>query len=108
MTKIYTKEEILALVKEYEEEKAKTVDVPHYYKRNGKMVERSYPDHVYTDRYMELFHSPTSPLRSAKIFKCEDCGEMVAYFDLEAWCCDFEDDEYVCRLCYEDSMGDDL
>jgi len=108
MTKNYTKAEILALVAEMKAEEKKTQRVPHFYKRNGKMVERFCPDYIYTERYKELFYSDESPLRSAKIFKCEDCGEMVAYLDLEAWTCDFEKDSYVCSMCYEDSMGEDL
>lgn len=103
-----TKDIILALVKEVEEEEKKTVHVPHYYKRNGKMLRRSYDDHIYTDRYNELFYSDKSPLRAQKIFKCESCGKMVAYYDLEAWVCDFDKDEYICSICYEDEMGEDL
>lgn len=103
-----TKMEILALVKELKDEKAKTQTVPHYYKRNGKMVERSYPDYIYTERYEFLAYSDNSPLNSAKIFKCEDCGKMVTYHDLETWTCDFDTDEYLCSLCYESAMGEDL
>lgn len=101
-------ERILELVKEVELEEKKTQKVPHYYKRNGKMLERSYPDYIYTERYKELFYSDESPLRAEKIFFCPDCGQMVAYYDLESWCCDFEEDDYICSLCYEDAMGEDL
>ena len=45
---------------------------------------------------------------NAKIFKCEGCGEMCSYFDLEDWCCDFEKEEYLCSCCYEEGMGEDL
>lgn len=99
---------ILALVEEVKAEEKKTQVVPHYYKRNGKMLERSYPDRIYTARYEELFYSEASPLRSEKIFCCADCGQMVAYYDLEDWCCDFETDDYICSLCYEEGMGEDL
>lgn len=104
----YTKNEIMELVNEYKTEDKKTYTVPHFYKRNGKMVERSYPDYIKTDRFKELFYNDESPLRSAKIFTCECCKEKVAYFDLEAWTCDFETDEYICSECYENVMGDDL
>ena len=104
----YTKEMILELAKELEIEEKKTIKVPHYYKRGGKMVERSYPDTIYTDRYKELFYDDKSPLRSAKIFKSQPSNEMVAYLDLELWCCDFETDYYISGLDYEEEMGDDL
>lgn len=102
-----TVEQVLALVKEYKAEEAKTQRVPHYYMRKGQIVERSYPDFVYTDRYNELFHDV---LRrdECKVFQCSECGELVGYFDLEYWCCDFESGEYLCACCYEDGMGDDL
>ena len=103
-----TKNEILALVKELHEEEKKTQKVPHYYKRKGQMVERSYPDYVYTERYKELFYSDESPLRSEKIFRSSVSGEMLAYFDLEAWYCDFETDYYISSIEYEDAMGEDL
>ena len=103
-----TKKEVLALVKEMREEEKKTQRVPHYYKRNGKILERSYPDYIYTERYKELFYSDESPIRKANIFKCECCGEMVNYFELESWTCDFENDEYICSECYENEMGEDL
>lgn len=44
----------------------------------------------------------------ARVFKCSECGRMVTYFDLEVWTCDFEEGEYICSLCYEDYMGEDL
>lgn len=47
-------------------------------------------------------------LHEDKIFKCESCGQYVAYGDLETWCCDFDEQEYLCSLCYEDEMGEDL
>lgn len=97
---------ILDLVAEMREEEKKTERRPHYYKRNGKMVERSYPDYIYTDRYKELFFG--EPIRSKKIFKCGECGKMFHYFDLEQWCCDFENDNYICSNCYEEGMGEDL
>lgn len=105
---MYTKEMILALVEEMEKEEAKTKKVPHYYKYKGEIRERLYPDYEYTERYKELFFSDESPLRTAKIFKSSESGEMLAYFDLEAWCCDFEHDEYISSLEYEDMMGEDL
>ena len=98
--------EVMVLAKEYEVERKAVKKVPHYYKRNGQMVERSTPDYIYSDRYYEL----SKILRSdkAKVFKCSECGEMVTYFDLETWVCDFEEGEYTCSLCYEDYMGEDL
>lgn len=98
--------EVMAMVKEYEVERKAVKKVPHYYKRNGKMIERSYPDYVYSDRYYELSKILNSD--EARVFKCSDCGEMVTYFDLETWICDFEEGEYTCSICYEDCMGEDL
>lgn len=103
-----TKEMILELVAEMEAEEAKTQDIPHYYKRNGQMLERSYPDHIYTERYKFLFFSNESPLRTEKIFKSSESGEMLAYMDLEDWCCDFEKDYYISHYEYEEEMGEDL
>lgn len=105
---MYTKEMILNLVKEMEAEKKKTKKVYPYYKYKGEMRKRSYPDYIYTDRYKELFFSDESPLRSAKIFKSSVSGEMLAYLDLEAWCCDFEEDYYISDIEYEEEMGEDL
>ena len=75
----------------------------------------SYDDAVYSKRYEELFFDKDEKtLRSedAKIFKCDCCGEMFGYWDLEDWCCVFSEDEnesyYICDCCYEDGMGDDL
>ena len=95
---------VLALVKDFETEEKNVRIVPHFYKRNGKMIERSYPDRFYSDRYYALMHE----IENAKVFKCADCGEMVSYFDLETWCCDFENGRYLCSSCYEEEMGEDL
>ena len=95
--------EVLKLVKEREVEKAKTQRVPHFYKRNGKMVERSYPDYIYTDRFIELNRIIAAPENYC--FQCEDCGN---YFQLETWACDFEEGEYICSDCYEEEIGEDL
>jgi hypothetical protein len=97
---------VLALVAEMEEEKKKDVRVPHYYKYRGEMKRRSYDDVIHTDRYNELFDLLASD--EAKVFKCEECGEMCDWFDLESWCCDFEAGYYICGCCYEDAMGEDL
>lgn len=97
---------VLGLVAEMHEEEKKTVRVPHYYKRNGKMVRRSYDDEVKTERYKELFHG--SAIRGEKVFCCEACKEKVDYFSLETWCCDFEKGKYICSDCYESEMGEDL
>ena len=99
-----TVDEILELVEELKIEEEKTIKVPHYYKRNGQMLRRSYDDEIYTERYDEIFEI----ISEAKVFKCCECGEMVTYFDLETWCCDFEGKEYICSCCYENAMGDDL
>ena len=102
------KTEILALAKTMEDEKKKTVKVPHYYKRNGKMVERSYPDYVETDLYKFLAYSKESPLKTEKIFKSSISGKMLSYYELEKWVCDFEKDYYESSEEYEDRMGEDL
>ena len=101
-----TIEIVLTLVDELEEEKKKTVRVPHYYKYRGEMKRRFLDDFVYTDRYHELMKLICS--EEAKVFKCEECGEMCGWFDLETWCCDFEEGDFVCSFCYEEGMGDDL
>lgn len=98
--------EVMKLVKEYHNEKKKTVRVPHYYKRNGKLLRRSYDDYIETERCIELNHILNSD--EAKVFQCVDCGEMVGYFELETWVCNFENNEYTCSGCYEDAMGEDL
>lgn len=103
-----TKIEILALIEEMNAEEKKTVKVPHYYKRNGKMLERSYPDYIYTARYEELRYNPTSPLRTEKVFVDAETHKAYAYFELERWVCDFEEDHYISSEEYEDEMGDDL
>ena len=102
-----TMEQVMALVAEYKMESKKTQRVPHYYMRKGQLVERSYPDVVYTERYKELFYDI---LRrdECKVFQCSECGEWVGYFDLESWCCDFEKGEFICSECYEEEMGDYL
>lgn len=102
-----TKEKILAFAEEFDREEEKTQRVPHYYKRNGKILERSYPDYIYTDRYKFLFHSDESPLNQP-FFLCSGCGKKVSYWRLERWCCDFNKDRYVCSYCYEEEMGEDL
>ena len=45
---------------------------------------------------------------SAKIFKCKYCGEMCSYIDLEDWLCNFNSDDYICMLCYEEEQGEDI
>ena len=98
--------EVKAMVDEFLAEQKAVKIVPHYYIRKGRVLERSYPDYIYSDRYHELMQILES--KDAKVFKCEQCGEYHSYFDLENWLCDFEKDEYLCRLCYEEEMGEDL
>lgn len=102
-----TKIEVLALVEEMRIEEKKTKRIPHYYMRGGKVLERSYPDYEYTERYEELFHNILRS-KEAMVFKCACCGKNVGYFDLEEWECEFEDNYYICSTCYEDEMGEDL
>ena len=99
-----TTENVLALVAEMNEEEKKDMRVPHYYKCQGER--RSYDIIIHTDRYNEL--SALLDSDEAKVFKCEECGEMCGWFDLENWCCDFEAGYYICCCCYEDAMGEDL
>lgn len=106
-----TKEKVLAMVAEMNEEEKKTQKVPHYYKRNGEMKRRSYDDIICTPKFEELFYDrQKTGLRSedAKIFECGCCKKKVGYFGLESWACDFEADKYICSACYERGMGDDL
>ena len=107
MKKEYTKEEILALAEEMEAEYRKATYVPHYYKRNGKMVRRLGDDIIETERYKFLAFSDESPLNTAKIFPLSSTGEKVAYNDLEAWACDFEKDYYLTMDEWEEDMGED-
>lgn len=104
-----TKNEVFALIEERKAEESKTVKLPHYYKRNGKMLLRSYPDYVYTDRYKEVNAILRS--ESAKIFRCVECEMMVNYDDLEHWLIKDEKSDnakYLCSCCYEEMMGEDL
>ena len=95
---------VMELVKELETEEKNVKIVPHFYKRKGKMVERSYPDRIYSNRYHELINE----IEEKKVFKCSECGEMVSYFGLETWCCNFKEGNYICSCCYEEEMGEDL
>ena len=101
-----TTENVLALVAEMNEEKKKDAWVPHYYEFRGEIKRRFFDDIIHTDRYNEL--SALLDSDEAKVFKCEKCGEMCSWFDLENWCCDFETGYYICSRCYEDGMGEDL
>ena len=100
-----TIETVLALVAEMNEEKKKDELVLRCYKyRSGKT--HNSDDIIHTDRYNELLALLDSD--EAKVFKCEECGEMCGWLDLESWCCDFEEGYYICGCCYEDAMGEDL
>ena len=102
-----TKMEIVKMVEEYEAEAKKATYEPVYYKRHGEMVRRSYDKKVDTERFNELFKE-LHYSKEVKIFKCECCGKMVGYFELERWVCDFDEDHYICGHCYEEGMGEDL
>lgn len=104
---MYTKADILALAAEYRYESEHRTYVPVYYKRHGQMVRRQFDDVVYSERWHEL-GSLTSPLRTEHIFKSSESGKMLAYFDLELWLCDFDEDYYISKYEYEDAMGEDL
>lgn len=96
---MFTFAEVMAMVAEAKAEEEKT-----------KIIHNKI---VYTERYKELFFdNEEKTLRSeaAKIFECEECGEMMGYWDLEDWCCKFSENNghYICSCCYEDGMGDDL
>ena len=101
-----TIETVLTLATEWKAERKNAISVPSYYKYKGEMKRRSYDDVVYSDRYYELMALLCSD--EAKVFKCVECGEMCSWFDLESWCCDFENGYYICGCCYEDGMGEDL
>lgn len=98
---------VLALVEEMKAEEKKTTKVPVYFKRNGKMIRRSYDDRVYTERYQILFYKKEGEIRENKVFKCACCGEMVDYFEL-AYNSDYEGENVMCESCYDDEMGEDL
>lgn len=96
---MFTFTEVMAMVAE-----AKAEEEKRLYENEGI---------IDTERYKELFFdNEEKTLRSeaAKIFKCNECGKMVGYWDLEDWCCEFSEDNgyYICDCCYEDGMGDDL
>jgi hypothetical protein len=98
-----TVETVLALVKEWEIEKAKTEYVPHRYKRNGEWKESSRrQDAITTPRYKEL----CALLRSdeAKVFKCAECGKAHNWFDLATWYCVPEKEYFVCFNCYNNKV----
>ena len=98
---------VLALVEEMHEEEKKTQRVPHYYKRNGKMLRRACDDIIYTERYKELFYG-NGGIRGVKVFKCHVCGKMVDYFNLESWCCDFSHKNgCLCSDCYDNEVGEE-
>lgn len=100
------KYEVIELIKEFQAESKKVTYEPVYYKRKGKLIRRSYDNIVHTARYHELRKVLSS--EETRVFKCEDCGKIYGYFELESWICDFENDNYTCCYCYEDSMGEDL
>ena len=100
-----TIKEVLKMVAELDVEEKKTEKVYPTYKRNGKILTRSYPNYIYTERYKELLEK----IYEQKIFKCNECGEMCHYYELEAWGCNFdEEDGLLCSSCYEEAMGEDL
>ena len=100
---------VLNMVKLMKSEEKKTYYKDVYYKRGGKMVKRSYGERVETELYKKLFYSEKGGIRGVKVFKCNTCGEMVDYFGLESWCCDFYvPNGCLCADCYESEMGDDL
>ena len=39
--------EVMEMVAEAHKEEKKTIHVPHYYKRNGKILKRNYDDTIY-------------------------------------------------------------
>ena len=101
-----TVEIVLALIAEMKEEEKRDMHIPRYYEYHGEVKRRPYDDIIHTDRYKELFTLVGSD--EAKVFKCAECGEMCNWIDLEVWCCDFEEGDYLCACCYEEGMGEDL
>lgn len=64
-----------------------------------------------TSGWHEAWKSDTyKAIKNAKIFKCGCCRKRKNYFDLERWTCNFDEKHgsYICAICYEDGMGDDL
>lgn len=97
---------VLTLVDEMEAERKLTRQVPHYYKRNGRMVRRSYDDTIETERFITLFHRTEGGIRGNRCFTCDSCGKSFDYFDIAWWC---SSDEYtVCDECAEQEYGEDL
>lgn len=73
------------------------------------LLAMDYCDHAYSGKY---FLTIPKPLTDEAVFTCPECGEKVAFNDLEFWNTDsFEDllaDKIICSECYENEMGDDL
>ena len=73
------------------------------------LLAMDYCDRDYNDKY---FLTIPEPLTDEAVFTCPECGEKVAFIDLEFWSSDsFEDllaDKIICSQCYENEMGDDL
>lgn len=103
-----TKAQVLALAEEMKVEEKKTQKKAHYYKRNGKYYERSWPEYIYTERYKYLAFSEESPLATEKVFVDAETGKTYCYNELEKWACNFDTDYYISSEEYEDIMGEDL
>lgn len=93
-----TVKEVLALAEEFQSREVS--QLIHYVGPRGGQHVR------HTKRWLELLHI----LDEDKIFRCNVCGDMVSYHELEHWCCNFDDLEegLVCACCYEEEMGEDL
>lgn len=73
------------------------------------LLAMDYCEKPFSGKY--FLNIPTE-LTDEAVFTCPECGEKVAFNDLEFWSTDsFEDllaDKIICSQCYENEMGDDL
>lgn len=59
-----------------------------------ELVEKLHQVEWFTEEWAELYKA----LSEDKIFTCAECGEKVAFTDLESY--DFEDGTFICEPCY--------
>ena len=99
-----TIKEVIALGQELDKEFHNITYVEQHYRYRGEERVRKVPQN--SARYKELIKILASD--EARVFRCEDCGEMCTWIELETWVCDFNKGYYICGCCYESAMGEDL
>ena len=76
------------------------------YQKEEKKIDYNDENWEFSERYKEIEKILYSD--EARVFKCEECGEMWSYFEIQDFASDFEKNIYVCVCCYENEMGEDL